>query len=100
MDSYKQNYDKLSPVDKIVPRLHGFLMVTPEKPSENVPALVEDSHFDEPNIFELINVLIHKIHESCNEHPLPSPDEKLLNVLTRLKRFLSEKEVQKQTRWQ
>lgn len=102
LDSYKQNYDKLSPVDKIVPRLHGFLMVTPDKTPNNVPTPIdnEESHDESPNIYELLNILMHKIQESCNEHPVPSPDEKLLNVLTRLKRFLSEKEVKKQVRWQ
>lgn len=102
VDPYsKQNYDKLSPVDKIVPRLHGFLMVTPDKPPNVLTPVENDDeiHDDAPNIYELLNILMHKIRESCNEHQ-PSPDEQLLNVLTRLKRFLSDKEVKQGTRWQ
>lgn len=78
-----------------MPRLHGFLMVTPHD-SEN-----EEPHEETPNIYELLNILMHKMHESCNNQHQLSSDEKLLNIITRLKRYLkSSKEAQHTTRWQ
>lgn len=83
-----------------MPRLHGFLMVTPDKSLSTLPPVMEteENHDETPNIYELLTILMHKMHESCNERQ--SPDEKLLHVLTRLKRFLSDKEAKKGTRWQ
>lgn len=94
MDSFKQNYEKLNPVDKITPRLHGFLMVTPNKPPIEQFSAETDTP---PNIYELLSMLTNKVRESCNNHQ--QPDEKLLNVLTRLKRFLKNSEANTQVHY-